>query len=94
MEVIKWSTNKMPKSGDQQLSVMALDEVQRARRFHQSFPQYAVTPLARLSRMAGHLGLKDVFVKDESYRFGLNALKSWAVLLPWPGTSPKSLVNL
>ena len=65
----------MPKSGDQQLSVMALDEVQRARRFHQSFPQYAVTPLARLSRMAGHLGLKDVFVKDESYRFGLNAFK-------------------
>ena len=75
MEVIKWSANKMPKSGDQQLSVMALDEVQRARRFHQSFPQYAVTPLARLSRMAGQLGLKDVFVKDESYRFGLNAFK-------------------
>lgn len=75
MEVIKWSANKMPKSGDQQLSVMALDEVQRARRFHQSFPQYAVIPLARLSRMAGHLGLKDVFVKDESYRFGLNAFK-------------------
>ena len=43
MEVIKWSANKMPKSGDQQLSVMALDEVQRARRFHQSFPQYAVS---------------------------------------------------
>ena len=75
MEVIKWSANKMPKSGDQQLSVMALDEVQRARRFHRSFPQYAVTPLARLSRMAGQLGLKDVFVKDESYRFGLNAFK-------------------
>ena len=75
MEVIKWSTNKMPKSGDQQLSVMALDEVQRARRFHRSFPQYAVAPLARLSRMAGQLGLKDVFVKDESYRFGLNAFK-------------------
>ncbi|OUO12992.1 hypothetical protein B5F94_10965 [Flavonifractor sp. An4] len=75
MEVIKWSANKMPKSGDQQLSVMALDEVQRARRFHRSFPQYAVAPLARLSRMAGQLGLKDVFVKDESYRFGLNAFK-------------------
>lgn len=75
MEVIKWSANKMPKSGDQQLSVMALDEVQRARRFHRSFPQYAVIPLARLFRMAGQLGLKDVFVKDESYRFGLNAFK-------------------
>lgn len=75
MEVIKWSANKIPKSGDQQLSVMALDEVQRARRFHRSFPQYAVTPPARLSCMAGQLGLKDVFVKDESYRFGLNAFK-------------------
>lgn len=75
MEVIQWSANKMPKSEDKQLKVMALEEVERARRFHKSFPQYAATPLARLTHMAERLELKNVFVKDESYRFGLNAFK-------------------
>lgn len=48
---------------------------QRVRAFHQSFPEYQTTPLAHLKRLAGELGLEDVFVKDESYRFGLNAFK-------------------
>lgn len=75
MEAIKWSANKMPRSADKQLKVMALEEVEQAHRFHKSFPQYAVTPLVRLSHMAERLGLKEVFVKDESYRFDLNAFK-------------------
>lgn len=45
------------------------------RRYHQSFPDYAVTPLAALPALAGRLGLRKIFVKDESYRFGLNAFK-------------------
>lgn len=49
--------------------------MKKARSFHQSFPQYNETPLADLKQMAGLLGLKDFFVKDESYRFGLNAFK-------------------
>lgn len=72
---IQWKLNTMPKSGDRQLTVMALDEVARAQAFHKSFPQYTVTPLARLDGMAGRLGLGGLFVKDESYRFGLNAFK-------------------
>lgn len=72
---IQWKLNTMPKSGDRQLAVMALDEVARAQAFHKSFPQYTVTPLARLDGMAGRLGLGGLFVKDESYRFGLNAFK-------------------
>lgn len=75
MEQIKWTANRMPRGNDRQLSVMALENVAKARRFHQSFPQYSVTPLARLDRMAACLGLGDFFVKDESYRFGLNAFK-------------------
>lgn len=43
--------------------------------FHRSFPQYSITPLASLDGMAKHLGLGSLFVKDESYRFGLNAFK-------------------
>mgnify|MGYP000141021143 CR=1 FL=1 len=43
--------------------------------FHQSFPQYSETPLTQLTQMARYLGLGSIFVKDESYRFGLNAFK-------------------
>ena len=75
METIKWAVNKMPKTDDAQLKVMGLDEVKKARTFHESFPQYTVTPLAKLDHMAAHLGLKEVYIKDESYRFGLNAFK-------------------
>ena len=46
-----------------------------AHRIHQELPDYEATPLARLDAMAGRLGVKAVFVKDESKRFGLNAFK-------------------
>ena len=74
-EPIRWAVNQMPKNEDRQLPVMALEQVAGARTFHKSFPQYSVTPLAHLQGMAKYLGLKDFFVKDESYRFGLNAFK-------------------
>ncbi|WP_058270614.1 diaminopropionate ammonia-lyase [Olsenella massiliensis] len=72
---IEWVTNGMPKSEDANLPVMSLDNVATARAFHGSFPQYAVTPLANLAGMAQDLGLGGLYVKDESYRFGLNAFK-------------------
>ena len=75
METIKWAVNNMPKTDDRNLKIMGLDEVRKARTFHESFPQYSVTPLAKLDRMAARLGLGSVYVKDESYRFGLNAFK-------------------
>ena len=72
---LKWAINRMPKTEDKNLPIMSLDEVAKARKFHESFPQYSVTPLADLKNMAGFLGLSQVKVKDESYRFGLNAFK-------------------
>ena len=75
MESIKWAVNKMPKTNDENLKVMSLDEVEKARAFHESFPQYTVTPLTKLDKMAVMLGLGEVYIKDESYRFGLNAFK-------------------
>ena len=75
MEQIKWVENHLPKSEDKNLEVMSLENVAKARAFHQSFPQYTVTPLAKLDGMAGALGLGGLYVKDESYRFGLNAFK-------------------
>ena len=56
---------------------------ERVRAFHRSFPEYAPTPLAELDQLARRLGVKGFYVKDESFRFGLNAFKvlggSWAV---------------
>lgn len=75
MDPIKWQENQLPPTDDAQLPVMSLDRVAKARAFHQSFPQYAPTPLARLPHLAALLGLGGLFVKDESYRFGLNAFK-------------------
>lgn len=75
MNAIEWAVNTMPKTDDRQLPVMAITEVKKARTFHESFPQYTTTPLAKLDSMASYLGLQEVYVKDESYRFGLNAFK-------------------
>ncbi|MCH4166034.1 MAG: diaminopropionate ammonia-lyase [Megasphaera sp.] len=72
---IKWAVNTLPKTEDANLPIMSISEVQKARAFHQSFPQYTETPLAQLTGMADYLGVKSVFIKDESYRFGLNAFK-------------------
>ena len=71
----KWKMNTMPKSDDKNLPIMDVKEVEKAKTFHRSFPQYTETPLVDLQEMAKYLGLSKVCVKDESYRFGLNAFK-------------------
>lgn len=43
--------------------------------FHRKLPGYAPTPLRRLNGLAAELGVRNVYVKDESFRFGLNAFK-------------------
>lgn len=43
--------------------------------FHKTFPDYTETPLVELKGLASHLGVENIIVKDESYRFGLNAFK-------------------
>ncbi len=72
---LKYCMNHLPKTEDKNLPIMSVEEVQKARAFHSSFPQYSVTPLADLKQQAENLGLGAVRVKDESYRFGLNAFK-------------------
>ena len=75
MDSIRWVGNHLPKTEDPYCSIMKQEHVKKAMAFHQSFPQYAPTPLASLPAMAGYLGVKGIYVKDESYRFGLNAFK-------------------
>lgn len=74
-EGLKWTLNEVPKSDDTFLELMSEENVKKANEFHKSFPQYTVTPLQKLSSLASYLGVKNIFCKDESYRFGLNAFK-------------------
>ena len=61
--------------GDVSTTAFGLEQAQRVRHFHQSFPEYSVTPLVKLEVLAEELGVQSIYVKDESYRFGLNAFK-------------------
>lgn len=57
------------------LEKFSLEQAKTVREFHRSFPMYASTPLAQLPETAKALGIGAIYVKDESYRFGLNAFK-------------------
>ncbi|MDO5715594.1 MAG: diaminopropionate ammonia-lyase [Tissierellia bacterium] len=65
------------KHQDKNVDTSFLNEevAKKASAFHKSFPQYEPTPLANLKNLSKELGIKGLFVKDESYRFGLNAFK-------------------
>lgn len=57
------------------LDFLSMEAAKKVQGFHASFPVYDKTPLVHLNETAKELGLKAVYVKDESYRFGLNAFK-------------------
>jgi diaminopropionate ammonia-lyase len=45
--------------------------------FHKSLAGYTPTPLVPLPGIAASLGVKEVYVKDESHRFGIKAFKAF-----------------
>ena len=67
-----WARRGGPKADLRAFAPTVIDEV---RAFHATIPGYEPTPLVGLRALAGRLGLGGLFVKDESYRFGLNAFK-------------------
>jgi len=54
---------------------MNREVVKKVRNFHKSFPEYKVTPLHSLDELSKQFGVRNIWVKDESYRFELNAFK-------------------
>ena len=58
------------------LSLFGREKAEQARAFHASFPGYGPTPLRDLRCLAEEAGVEAVYVKDESFRFGLNAFKA------------------
>ncbi len=75
MSSIQLTLSHLPPTRDEYLPLMSTQNVAAARRFHEGFPEYRVTPLTGLPATAAELGLASLHVKDESYRFGLNAFK-------------------
>jgi len=57
------------------VSLLSRENAEKVRAFHRTIDAYEPTPLARLQHLAQDFGLGEVLVKDESYRFGLNAFK-------------------
>src|SRR5690625_2290360 len=51
------------------------ENVAAIQRFQQTHPKFSKTPLRSLKHLANYLRVNNIFVKDESYRFGLNAFK-------------------
>lgn len=51
------------------------EELQKVRAFHETIKDYNITPLVKLKNLASELGVKDIFVKDESKRINLNSFK-------------------
>lgn len=75
-EDIKWKKNTLPKlKKENLLYFLSKEEIAKARDFHKSFPQYKETPLVNLENLSKDLGLGGIYIKDESYRFELNAFK-------------------
>lgn len=64
------ASERLPLQGFLDLSTASV-----IRAFHASFPEYKPTPLVALSNMASDLGISGLYIKDEGYRFGLNAFK-------------------
>lgn len=67
------NTKAAERRGD--ISAFSMEEAAKARAFHSTFPQYRETPLVSLRQLAETLGVKSIYLKDESKRFGLNAFK-------------------
>ena len=55
---------------------LSVEATKPAREFHKTLPEYSQTPLANLKNLAKELGVKGIYIKDESKRFGLNAFKA------------------
>lgn len=81
-DTILWASNELSRSFKRKgelvsgFDLFSLDRAKAVRAYHETMPQYAPTPLVHLRSLSAMLGCGDIFVKDESHRFGLNAFKA------------------
>jgi len=78
MDIIKYLYNS--RARDKSLKKFSInfithEVIKKVRNFHRSFSHYEITPLHSLDNLAKKIGVNKIWVKDESYRFDLNAFK-------------------
>ena len=75
-EYIQWTKNHHQRQGhDSIYSNFSREIIEQVKKFHQSHPAYTKTPLYSLQQLAKKLNVEQIYAKDESQRFGLNAFK-------------------
>lgn len=72
IKMVSFPMDGKPGSREAQFSYEKAMEV---RNYHKTIREYAPTPLHCLNALAKETGVKDIYIKDESYRFSLNAFK-------------------
>lgn len=77
VNTVQWAKNNYLNSemNGEELSFFTKDEIESVLKFQQTHRLYTNTPMRNLSALAKHLDVSSIHVKDESYRFGLNAFK-------------------
>jgi len=72
---ILYHLNKKGSQNVKTIELVSFDVQKSVTYFHQSLPGYHPTPLAKLTQLAKHLGISDLWVKSEASRFDLKAFK-------------------
>src|SRR5690625_4617718 len=74
---IRFAKNQLKQAGQFETVAndFSVEKVEAIKRFQETHPNFSKTPLRDLKHLANHLGANRIFVKDESFRFGLNAFK-------------------
>lgn len=75
MKMIEWVENKKRKNSEEKIFGFDKKSIDSVLKFHKSLPNYEKTPLINLKGLAKYCGVKNIWLKDESKRFGLNAFK-------------------
>ena len=76
MEQFAYILRKRGEKPAASLALTGVEQAEHTRRFHSGLPGYRPTPLVERKALAEKLGVGNIWVKDESHRFGLNAFKA------------------
>lgn len=64
------------KGRDEYTKSFSMEIAENVKSFYTGMPKYKPTPLRSLDSLSADCGVAGIFVKDESFRFGLNAFKA------------------
>jgi len=77
MDALEIIFNEMMKNVEKdEFRAFSTEEAIRIYKYHKTIPAYNETPLVLLHNLSKYYGVSNMFVKDESFRFGLNSFKA------------------